>query len=135
MALWGALPGRSVYLPAPGGGWLPLTLTPDATAASLLASIPLVAAFVFARTATFAHFKFVVKALVLGACVQAVLGLLQAGPFKALYFDAEFAVSPIGSFANANHFANYLAMSLPLAVFCYGHFYKFPGISVLKCPP
>jgi len=55
--------------------------------------------------------------LVLIAFVQAVWGLLQAGPFKSLYFGAEFAGSLIGSFANANHFANYIAMTLPLAVF------------------
>ena len=48
---------------------------------------------------------------------RSVWGLLQAGTFKELYFDAEFAGGLIGSFANSNHFSNYIAMTLPLAVF------------------
>jgi len=117
VALWGGLPGRQVYLSALGEGWRPLSLVPDATVASLLAGIPLVAALVFARTASLAHFHLLPKVVVFSALAQAVWGLLQAGPFKALYFGAAFSGSPIGSFANSNHFANYLAMSLPLAVF------------------
>ena len=117
MALWAALPGHALYLNVPGTAWRPLSLTPDATAASLLAGIPVVAAFVLARTAQPALFRLLPPTLVLGALLQAIWGLLQAGPFKELYFDAEFAGGLIGSFANSNHFANYIAMTLPLAVF------------------
>jgi len=117
MALWAALPGHNLYLNLPAMGWRPLSLTPDATVASLLAGIPVVAAFVLARTAQPALFRLLPPALVLVALVQAVWGLLQAGPFKELYFDAEFAGGLIGSFANSNHFSNYIAMTLPLAVF------------------
>ena len=117
MALWAALPGHNLYLNAPDVGWRSLSLTPDATVVSLLAGIPVVAAFVLARTAQPALFRLLLPALVLMAFVQAVWGLLQAGPFKALYFGAEFAGGLIGSFANSNHFASYIAMTLPLAVF------------------
>ena len=115
--LWHALPGRDVYSFVAGQSWLPVTLTPDATAASLLAAIPLAAAFLWARWATPSQFMLLPKILVLSACMQAVWGLLQVGPLKVLYFGVEFAGNAVGSFANANHFANYLAMCLPLAVF------------------
>lgn len=117
VSLWAALPGHGLYLHMLDASWRPLSLTPDASVASLLASIPIVAAFVLSRTAQPALFSLLPIALVLMALVQTVWGLLQAGPFKELYFGAEFAGGLIGSFANANHFANYIAMTLPLAVF------------------
>ena len=117
MALWAALPGHGHYLNALDSGWRPLSLMPDATVASLMAGIPVVAAFVLSRTAQPALFRVLPPALVLLALVQAVWGLLQASRFNELYFGAEFAGGLIGSFANANHFANYIAMTLPLAVY------------------
>ena len=117
LALWHELPGRAVYLPAISAGWLPVSLTPEATAASLLASLPIAAAYLWSRHADSAQFKLIPRVLVVLAVFQAIWGLLQVGPFKGLYFDAEFANNAIGSFANANHFANYLGMCLPLAVF------------------
>ena len=117
MALWAALPGRGLYLNALDSGWRPLSLMPDATAASLMAGIPVVAAFALSRTAQASLFGLLPPALVLLVLVQAVWGLLQASVLKELYFGAEFSGGLIGSFANANHFANYLAMTLPLAVF------------------
>ena len=117
IALWGAIPGRAIYLHALEPGWRPISLTPDATVASLLAGIPVVAVFVIARISSPRQFDLLPPALVLIAFVQAIWGLLQAGPFKELYFGAEFAGGLIGSFANANHFANFIAMTLPLAVF------------------
>lgn len=116
-AIWHALPGREAYSFAAGQSWLAVTLTPDATVTSLLAGIPIAAAFLWARRATPSQFMLLPKILVLSACIQAVWGLLQVGPLKKLYFQAEFAGNAIGSFANANHFANYLAMCLPLAAF------------------
>ena len=117
MALWSVLPGHDLYLNVPVVSSRPLSLTPDATVASLLAGIPVMAAFVLARTSQPSLFRLLPPTLVLVALVQAVWGLLQAGPFKELYFDAEFAGGLIGSFANSNHFSNFIAMTLPLAVF------------------
>ena len=56
-AIWAGQPGRQVYLPQMGDAWRPLTLTPDATVASLLAGIPPAAVFVFVRTASLEQFK------------------------------------------------------------------------------
>ena len=117
IALWSTLPGHGLYGQPLRPEWLALSVTPDATRASLMAGIPLVAAFLVARTSSQKQMALLPPVLVLIAFVQAVWGLLQAGPFKSLYFGAEFAGSLIGSFANVNHFANYIAMTLPLAVF------------------
>ena len=117
IAVWDALPGHNRYLNTQGMDWRPLSLTPDATVTSLLAGIPVVAVFVLARTAQPPLFRLLPPVLVVLALLQAVWGLLQVGPFKELYFDAEFAGALIGSFANSNHFSNYIAMTLPLAVF------------------
>ena len=117
VALWSTLPGHALYGQLLSPQWLALSVTPDATRASLMAGIPLVAAFLVARTSSQKQMALLPPVLVLIAFVQAVWGLLQAGPFKSLYFDAEFRGSLIGSFANVNHFANYISMTLPLAVF------------------
>lgn len=115
-ALWVLMPGRSLYLDTAEMGWRALSLTPDATLTSVLAGIPVVAVGVLARTVPASLLRALPPALVLMALLQAVWGLLQMGQFQALYFGAEFAGRPIGSFASANHFANYIAMTLPLAV-------------------
>ena len=117
VVLWSTLSGHGQYGQLPSSEWLALSVTPDATRASLMAGIPLVAAFLVARTSSQKQMALLPPVLVLIAFVQAVWGLLQAGPFKRLYFDAEFGGSLIGSFANSNHFANYISMTLPLAVF------------------
>ena len=117
VALWSMLPGHGLYEHVLSSEWRPLTVTPDETRVSLMAGIPLVAAFLVARISSSKQIALLPPVLVLIAFVQAIWGLLQAGPFEGLYFGAEFAGSLIGSFANANHFANYIAMTLPLAVF------------------
>ena len=114
---WKVLPGRDLYSFALDLAFRPASLTPDATITSLLACIPMVAAFLWARMATSRQLLLIPKLLVFFALLQCTLGFLQVGPFKSLYFEAEFAGKAIGSFANANHFANYLTMCLPLAGF------------------
>lgn len=112
---WWWLPDREIYEVAPFQAMRPVTLTQDATVASLLSCIPIVAAFLWARTMSATHFKQIPIILLISALIQSVWGLLQVGPFKSLYFGAEFAGKAIGAFANANHFANYLTLCLPLA--------------------
>ena len=100
VALWSTLPGHGLYGQPLRPEWLALSVTPDATRASLMAGIPLVAAFLVARTSSQKQMALLPPVLVLIAFVQAVWGLLQAGLFKSLYFDAEFAGGLVGSFAN-----------------------------------
>lgn len=117
ITFWAALPGHAIYSSAPGAAWRALSLTPDATAASLLAGIVPVAGFMLARTATAAQLRVLATVWVLLALLQAIWGLLQAGPFKELYFEADSPLGLMGSFANRNHFANFIVMILPLAIF------------------
>ena len=118
IAFWAALPGHAIYSNSnPGVAWRALSLTPDATAASLLAGIVPVAGFMLARTATAAQLRVLATAWVLLALLQAVWGLLQAGPFKDLNFGANSSGGVIGSFGGRNNFANFIAMTLPLAIY------------------
>ncbi len=118
MAFWAGLPGHAAYPSAPGVGWRSLSLTPDATVASLLAGILPVTGFMLARTATSAQLRTLATVWVLLALLQSVWGLLQAGPFKELGFgvSVDAAGGVIGSFGGRNNFANFIAMALPLAI-------------------
>ena len=117
--LWAGLPSRFLYQPLldsagiPLASRLPLSLTPDATAASLLAGIPLVAGFVAAYAATLKQLRTLLLVFVGMAFLQVLLGLVQlaGGGQSPLNFSSEFG-GAIGSFANTNHFANYIAMAL-----------------------
>lgn len=118
-ALWNALPGHAQYaqLMAAAGiaqpGWLPLSLVPDATLASLLAGIPLMAAFAAGYLASLRQLKIVFAVVVGVAFCQVVFGMLQLGGGRdsALSFGNTHSGS-FGTFANTNHFANYLVMAL-----------------------
>ena len=118
-SFWAGLSGRGLYQSLLGdagiplGSHLPLSLTPDATAASLLAGIPLVAGFLAAYTARLGQLRMLLMVLVGMAFLQVLLGLIQTagGGRSALNFSSEFG-GAIGSFANTNHFANYIAMAL-----------------------
>lgn len=122
-ALWALAPGRSAYLQpvadagATLSGWLPLSLVPQATWVSLLAGLPLLAAFLLGRHCSLRELRLLGSAvLAMGVC-QVLLGLLQiaGGRESALFFGATGG-RPIGSFANSNHFANYLFMALMLCI-------------------
>ena len=94
-------------------GWLPLSLVPDATARlaarrhSADGGIPRRASVPPAAAA--AGLLAVLAGI---AFCQVVLGLLQAagGSDSSLYFGADGG-RPFGTFANTNHFANYMAMA------------------------
>lgn len=116
---WSGIPGRGMYGPLMADAGiqvaqsLPLSLTPDATVASLLAGIPLVAAFVAAYASRLPQLRKLLMAVAAMAFMQVVLGLLQqsGGGRSSLNFSSEFG-GAIGTFANTNHFANYVAMGL-----------------------
>ena len=122
-AWWAFLPGRPEYLQAlteagaPAPTLLPLSVVPLATAGSLLAGVPLMAGFLLGWTLRLEQLRVLAAAVLAMAMLQILLGLLQiaGGPQSALYFGA-IAGRPIGSFANSNHLANYLGMTLLLAL-------------------
>jgi O-antigen ligase/polysaccharide polymerase Wzy-like membrane protein len=118
-ASWSGTPGRDIYVQLlrdaglPIEGRLPLSLVPDATRASLLAGLPLVAAFLAGYLARLPQLRLLLGLVIALAFAQVVLGLLQiaGGTNSALFFGMP-ADRPIGTFANPNHFANYIAMAV-----------------------
>lgn len=115
---WLGLPGRALYAPvvALDPGVRPLSLTPDNTALSLLAALPIAAAFLLPFSASEATTRRILRLWIAVAACQAALGLLQIGGFAALYFDERVKSGVMGSFANKNHFANFLMLLLPAVV-------------------
>lgn len=121
-SVWAELPGRAEWtswMPAAGvadhDAWHPLSLVPDATWSSVLAGLPLAACFALALTLSARQLRGFARLWIALATVQAVLGLLQLGPLPGLRFDSLFG-GAIGTFANNNHFASFIVMTLPLVV-------------------
>ncbi|MDB5861540.1 MAG: O-antigen ligase protein [Ramlibacter sp.] len=118
-AVWSATAGRGSYLELLDGAgiahaaWLPLSLAPDATAVSLYAGIPVLAAFLGGYLARMRQLRTLLQVFVALSFLQVGFGLLQiaTGTESVLYFGS-YGGRPVGTFANANHFANYVAMGL-----------------------
>lgn len=117
--LWTSLPGRAFYqelqqgLGLAGPAWRPASLIPDATRMSVLAGLPVVACFALGLVCAKDRLPALFRLCIGAALLQAGLGLAQLGAFDALFFGA-FFTGVIGTFANSNHFAGFLAMCLPL---------------------
>ncbi len=117
---WESLPTRAIYghlmtdAGVPVSSRMPLSLVPEATKASLLAGIPVVAAFLAGYAARIPHLRVLLGAVAAIALLEVLLGLLQAagGSGSTLYFATQFANRPFGTFANSNHYANYIGMAL-----------------------
>ena len=121
LALWEALPGRAFYqsllssLGITTSGWRAASLTPDATLVSVLAGIPIVACLALGLSCTPDQLRLLRRLCIGSALAQAMLGLAQLGSAGTLHFGSLFT-GVIGTFANANHLAGFLAMTLPLVV-------------------
>jgi len=117
---WAQLPAHAVYaetlgdIGAPVAAWRPLSVSPDATAASLLAAIPVAAAFLLGYLAARGQLRLLLRMVVAVAFAEVALGLLQisGGQYSPLFFGVMTYGPPVGTFANRNHFANYIAMAL-----------------------
>jgi O-antigen ligase len=119
-SLWGQLPGHAVYVQAlhdigaPQDAWRPISVSPDATRAALLAGIPIGAAFLLGCLATLRQLRVLLLAVAVLAFAEVLLGLLQisGGQYSPFFFGVMTYGPPVGTFANRNHFGNYLAMAL-----------------------
>lgn len=120
--IWAMLPGHGPYVDAltsvqaPTGVWRPASVTPDATWLSLLAGLPVAATFLLAWLVSGPQLVLLLRAVTFFAVFQAVMGLLQVVFLPELFFGAGPSNRAIGSFANPNHLASYLAMVLPLII-------------------
>ena len=119
-SLWARLPGHAPYVAAweaiglPAADWRAITISPDATRASLLASLPIVAAFLLGYLATVRQVRLLMRVVAALAFAEVALGLLQlsGGEHSPLYFGMMTYGSPIGSMGTRNEFANLLAIAL-----------------------
>jgi hypothetical protein len=117
---WALLPGHDVYVDtlktigASTDTMRPMSLLPAATIGSLLAGIPIAAALLLGYSASLSQLRMLLRAIAVVAFAEVLLGLLQVagGLHSPLFFGVLTYGVPVGSFANRNHFANYLAMSL-----------------------
>lgn len=122
---WRSLAGRNFYYSAlqsmqmPMSDTFSLSLMPDATWASALAGVPVVAVFLAAMVLPLKNLKPLLMLLLMVATVQVIFSVLQLalGQDSYFYFDIKHATAIIGSFANRNHLANFLVMCLPICAF------------------
>jgi len=113
---WAAFPGRGDFqMFGSTSNWHPLSLTPEATWAAVFAGLPIVACFIMALATSAAQLERFLKIWIAVALVQALLGLVQLGPFPALYFGLQ-TQEIVGTFASKNTYSNFLVMSLPIVV-------------------
>ncbi len=122
-AIWQLLPGRDfvaegyhlldMQLP-----WLSMALTPDRALRSVFALLAPLVAWYIARRLDPYYTRRLLAGIVIIAGASAALGLMQmsTGPESVLrLYSPTNKDSPVGFFANANHFSVFLACSLPLA--------------------
>lgn len=122
-AVWTSLPGRdqlvlALNLAGLEPGWSPLSLTPDQTWRSALALTPPVALFIAMLSLSLSQRQWLVRFCIAAAIVGILLGAAQlASGGERLYpWATTGAKSVSGFFANRNHLASYLLITLPFAV-------------------
>ena len=122
-AIWILLPGHAPLSEAlaAGGinpGWMPISVTPNATMLSALSLLPPLAVFCCAVLLD-AHERRLLSLLFVAlAVLSAFLGLLQisqgqSSPLR--FFTITNTTEAVGFFANRNHFAALLYTALPFA--------------------
>ena len=120
-ALWSILPLRGtivrgfemVGIPLP---WLPLSLSPQGTLSSALGLLPAIAMLALILRLKLFDERSVARSIALISVVAVVVGALQrvggAGSPAYFYAISSFG-SAVGPFANANHFAALLVVTIP----------------------
>lgn len=122
-SMWQSLPGREFVtrgyrlldIPLP---WLSMALAPDRALRSVLALLAPVVAFFLTRRMDNDQIRRMIAGIVVIAALSAALGLAQqaTGPQSILrFYDPTNRDVPVGLFANTNHFAVFLACTLPIA--------------------
>jgi len=123
-AIWARLPARAGAVEVLRAAGLPLrampvSLTPEATLHGALALIPPAAVFLITLNLHLAARWTLARIVVAMALASLFLGLLQiaGGPDSPLRFYSETNLdSAVGFFANRDHFADFLACAIPLAL-------------------
>lgn len=121
--MWSALPGRdqmklALQLAGMEPGWAPLSVTPDRTWGSALALAPPAAFFIAMLSLTQVQRERLIQFCLAAAIVGILLGAAQlaSGGDDLYLWNWTGAGSVTGLFANRNHLASSLLVSLPFAV-------------------
>jgi O-antigen ligase len=121
--VWAALPGRdqmvlALQLAGMEPGWAPLSVTPDRTWGSALALAPPAAFFIVMLSLTQVQRERLIQFCLAAAIVGILLGAAQlaSGGDDLYLWNWTGAGSVTGLFANRNHLASSLLVSLPFAV-------------------
>lgn len=123
--VWTHLPGHKVVadsFQAAGVAvpWMPLSLAPWATLDAWLGLIPPAAAFLATMTLGETSRRRVAFVIVAGALLGTLLGVLQvtSGADSSLrLYEVTNTDSAVGFFANRNHYADLLAVALPVTAY------------------
>jgi O-antigen ligase len=124
IAWWAALPGhepfaRVLETAGQATGMRGMTLHPLATQYSWLVLVPCVAVFLAVRQLERREMRRLAMVFVTVACLEAVLGVLQAGSAQGSAFSLGNPYGgggATGTYINKNHFASLMAMALPVVV-------------------
>ena len=119
--LWTVLPGREfvadgfamLRMPLP---WMPLSLAPQDTASTAMTLLPPLAVLAGMLRLRVWREGWMLGAIVVGAVASILLGILQvtsAGEAWYFYRITNLGTA-VGAFANANHFATLLLVSMPV---------------------
>jgi O-antigen ligase len=122
IAWWAALPGHAPFaqvLETAGEatGLRPISMHPVATQYAWLVLIPCVAVFLAVRQLERQQIRRLAVVFVTVACLEAVLGVLQAGSSQGSAFslgNPYWSGAATGTYINRNHFAALIAMTLPM---------------------
>lgn len=119
-AIWTALPGRdplvlSLTLANIPAGWSALSLTPEQTWRAFLALIPPIAMFTAVLTVPAAFRRLLVYLLLAFVTAAIMLGVLQLVSGRFYPWATTAPGNMVGFFANRNHLATLLLLSLPFA--------------------
>jgi O-antigen ligase len=124
--IWTALPGREAVaqgyalleVPLP---WLPISLAPEQTVASLLWLLPAIAVLLGIMRLGYYRPEWIAGAVIAGTLAGVLVGALQIGsatsPFY--FYHVTNRGAAVGFFANANHMATLLVGSIPFLAALY----------------
>jgi O-antigen ligase len=116
---WAALPGRGVYadalrLAGVAPSWRPISITPDLTLNALLALLPSLASLSLLALLPRRHQPTVLAVLLMAIAISTGIGILQIATGGPYFYKITNIGSAVGSFANRNHSALFVALALPL---------------------
>jgi O-antigen ligase len=120
-SLWTTMPGRGFlaegfHMLGLSLPWLPLSLSPYDTAAAALTLLPPLALVVGMLRLRDWSASWMLAAILLGVAASILLGILQvtAGDGSWYFYKITNLGTAVGTFANGNHFATLLLVSLPV---------------------